>query len=71
MCRSGVKVPGIRMLDAAEGLLGIEWIDGCAVKYLLPGGAEEGGNDHKDTPAEEHGSAEYLQREYGVSVCKL
>ncbi|KAJ7281839.1 hypothetical protein C8J57DRAFT_1433606 [Mycena rebaudengoi] len=26
--RSGVNVPGIRMVDAAEGILGIEWIDG-------------------------------------------
>ncbi|KAH7908811.1 hypothetical protein BJ138DRAFT_1090573 [Hygrophoropsis aurantiaca] len=38
--RSGVKVPGIRMVDAAEGVLGIEWIDGMSVRKLLPGGSE-------------------------------
>ncbi|KIJ67338.1 hypothetical protein HYDPIDRAFT_84105, partial [Hydnomerulius pinastri MD-312] len=38
--RSGVNVPGIRMVDAAEGVLGIEWIDGKSVRALLPGGAE-------------------------------
>jgi len=39
--RSGVSVPGVRMVDATEGLLGIEWIEGKAVKYLLPSGVEE------------------------------
>ncbi|KAI5985521.1 kinase-like domain-containing protein [Pisolithus albus] len=39
--RSGVNVPGIRMVDAAEGVLGLEWIDGKAVRVLLPGGSEE------------------------------
>jgi len=33
-------VPGIRMVDAAEDLLGIEWIEGASVRWLLPGGAE-------------------------------
>lgn len=39
--RSGVKVPGIRMVDAPEGVLGLEWIDGASVRNLIPGGAEE------------------------------
>lgn len=34
-------MPGIRMVDAAEGVLGLEWIDGKAVRVLLPGGSEE------------------------------
>lgn len=38
--RSGVTVPGIRMVDVNEGVLGIEWIDGKSVRQLLPGGAE-------------------------------
>ena len=38
--RSGVSVPGIRMVDAAEGVLGIEWIEGKSVRMLLGGGAE-------------------------------
>jgi TP53 regulating kinase-like protein len=29
------------MVDAAEGMLGIEWIDGTSVRNLLPGGAKE------------------------------
>jgi len=35
--RSGVNVPGIRMVDASAGLLGIEWIEGKSVKTVLPG----------------------------------
>jgi len=38
--RSGVSVPGIRMVDATEGVLGIEWIEGKSVRMLLGGGAE-------------------------------
>lgn len=38
--RSGVSVPGLRMVDAAEGVLGIEWIEGKSVRMLLGGGAE-------------------------------
>ncbi|KAF8233785.1 hypothetical protein L208DRAFT_1395206 [Tricholoma matsutake] len=40
MDRSGVHVPGVRMVDAADGVLGIEWIEGKSVRHLLPGGAE-------------------------------
>ncbi len=28
------------MVDATEGILGIEWIEGTCVRKLLPGGAE-------------------------------
>ena len=28
------------MVDAPEGMLGIEWIEGKSVRQLLPGGAE-------------------------------
>lgn len=38
--RSGVRVPGIRLVDAAEGVIGFEWIDGKSVRALLGGGAE-------------------------------
>ncbi|KAL1742995.1 hypothetical protein HDZ31DRAFT_75158 [Schizophyllum fasciatum] len=43
--RSGVNVPGVRMVDAADGVLGIEWVDGISVRRLLPGGAEDEGAD--------------------------
>jgi len=39
--RSDVNVPGIRMVDASAGLLGIEWIEGKSVRIILPGGAVE------------------------------
>lgn len=28
------------MVDATEGILGIEWIEGMCVRKLLPGGVE-------------------------------
>ncbi|KAL1729171.1 kinase-like domain-containing protein, partial [Schizophyllum commune] len=52
--RSGVNVPGVRMVDAADGVLGIEWIDGMSVRKLLPGGAEDEGADF----AEEHSASD-------------
>jgi TP53 regulating kinase-like protein len=44
MNSAGVNVPGIRLVDAAEGILGIEWVEGNSVKALLRGAAsgEEG-----------------------------
>ncbi|KAJ3901089.1 kinase-like domain-containing protein [Lentinula edodes] len=63
--RSSVNVPGIRMVDAAEGVLGIEWIEGQSVRKLLPGGAEDDGPDNVESP-----DVKDLDplTEYGVSV---
>jgi len=33
--RSGVHVPGVRMVDAECGVLGLEWIEGRSVRILL------------------------------------
>lgn len=33
------------MVDPAEGVIGLEWIDGSSVRHLLPGGAEEEVNE--------------------------
>ena len=71
--RSGVNVPGIRMVDAVEGVLGIEWIDGKSVRFLLGGGAEDEEEvvEDADAPeAEEEDAAaeEDLLKEYGVSA---
>ena len=44
---------GIRMVDAAEGVLAIEWIEGESVRVLLSGG------DEGDEVMEE----EYLEHE--------
>ena len=41
------------MVDAAEGILGLEWIDGESVRRLLPG---------------EGGEGEDALGEYGVTV---
>lgn len=40
------------MVDASEGLLGIEWVEGTIVKKLLPSGASEDDEDHvADAPS--------------------
>jgi TP53 regulating kinase-like protein len=65
--RSGVTVPGIRMVDVNEGVLGIEWIDGKSVRQLLPGGAElEDINELEEVDENEIGSADPIA-DYGVS----
>jgi len=33
------------MVDATEGLLGIEWIEGKSVKQVLPSGADDEDDD--------------------------
>ncbi|TFY82157.1 hypothetical protein EWM64_g1849 [Hericium alpestre] len=60
------------MVDAVTGLLGIEWIDGRSIRFLLGGGAEDeeelpeddGDGDDVDEPEPE---TEDLVSEYGVS----
>jgi TP53 regulating kinase and related kinases len=58
--RADVKVPTICMVDAAEGVLGIEWINGKSVRVLLGGGADDEDvaeeimdEDHEDHEGEE------------------
>lgn len=36
------------MVDAAAGVLGIEWIEGKSVRHLLPGCANHEGNEQND-----------------------
>ncbi|KAF8632703.1 hypothetical protein AX15_001727, partial [Amanita polypyramis BW_CC] len=60
--RSGVRVPGIRMVDAAEGILGLEWIEGKSVRQLLPGGGDDEGDDDVK---------EDVLREYDVTMDQL
>lgn len=54
------------MVDASEGILGIEWIDGQPVRKLLPGGAEEEGEEVDDRDVESD-AIDPLQ-EYQVSA---
>ncbi|KAH9895978.1 hypothetical protein C8Q73DRAFT_773781 [Cubamyces lactineus] len=68
--RSGVNVPGIRMVDAAEGVLGIEWIDGKSVRFLLGGGAEgeaEVADDSEDVQDDVPLEEDEPLKEYGVT----
>ncbi|KAI0660161.1 kinase-like domain-containing protein [Cubamyces menziesii] len=68
--RSGVNVPGIRMVDAAEGVLGIEWIDGKSVRFLLGGGAEgevEAEDDSEDAQDDVPVEEEEPLKEYGIT----
>lgn len=58
--RNGVSVPGIRMVDPIDGLLGVEFIDGPSVRTVLGGGAdgdieedEEETAETDETPASE------------------
>ncbi|KIL60060.1 hypothetical protein M378DRAFT_187853 [Amanita muscaria Koide BX008] len=66
--RSGVHVPGIRMVDATEGVLGIEWIDGQSVRRLLPGGAEE---EEESSADEAVGDDNDPLGEYGITIDQL
>ena len=36
------------MVDAAVGVLGIEWIEGKSIRRLLPGCANHEGNEQND-----------------------
>ncbi|KAG2148902.1 kinase-like domain-containing protein [Suillus clintonianus] len=63
--RSGVIVPGIRMVDVNEGVLGIEWIDGKSVRQLLPGGAEL--EDISESEEVDESDATDPITDYGVS----
>ncbi|KAF8882237.1 kinase-like domain-containing protein [Infundibulicybe gibba] len=62
--RSGVNVPGVRMVDLAEGVLGMEWIDGKSVRRLLPGGADDEGEEN---PLEEESQLEIVN-DYGITI---
>ncbi len=57
------------MVDAVEGVLGIEWIDGKSVRFLLGGGAE--GEEEMAEDEESVGEEEVIEEdpllEYGVS----
>ncbi|KAM6499412.1 Protein kinase-like domain containing protein [Amanita muscaria] len=65
--RSGVHVPGIRMVDATEGVLGIGWIDGQSVRRLLPGGAEEEESSADETVSDDNDPL----GEYGITIDQL
>ncbi|CAA7264457.1 unnamed protein product [Cyclocybe aegerita] len=65
--RSGVNVPGVRMVDASEGLLGIEWIDGKSVKSLLPSGAVEEYDEDQELPDDVDDEGEHPLSRFEIS----
>ncbi|PSR84187.1 hypothetical protein PHLCEN_2v5475 [Hermanssonia centrifuga] len=58
------------MVDPVEGVLGIEWIDGKSVRFLLGGGAE--GEEEMAEDEESVGEEEVIEEdpllEYGVLI---
>ncbi|KAF5318304.1 hypothetical protein D9611_014365 [Ephemerocybe angulata] len=62
----------ILMVDASEGVLGIEWIDGQSVRKLLPGGEEpeEGRKVFEEAAQDTLDDSDPL-REYGITVDQL
>jgi len=68
--RAGVNVPGIRMVDAAAGALGIEWIEGKSVRRLLPGG-ETDEEEHGDEPTESAEEFSSAMKEFDLSLESL
>ncbi|KAH9987063.1 kinase-like domain-containing protein [Russula vinacea] len=60
--RCGVSVPGLRFVDAANGVLGIEWVNGRSIRFLL-GSGDEGeeadGNEDGVVVVDEEPLAEY------------
>lgn len=57
------------MVDAAEGVIAIEWIEGKSVRLLLPGGAEEESDEAEDEFDEEEDADPLLS--YSISQGEL
>ncbi|KIJ53344.1 hypothetical protein M422DRAFT_73981 [Sphaerobolus stellatus SS14] len=70
--RSGVRVPGLRMVDAERGVIGIEWIDGQSLRVAL-GADEEGIELEYDGEAEEETIEDDAPdlSEYGLTIDEL
>lgn len=70
--RCGVHVPGLRMVDAQEGVIGIEWIEGESVRLLL--GAEDEETDDSEEPSDQtdHEEPDYDPLvKFNTTSCKL
>lgn len=60
------------MVDAPEGVLGIEWIDGKSVRFLLGGGAEgeEDGEEDGESAEDTVETEEDPLKEFNISQGK-
>lgn len=65
-----MNVPGVKMVDVVEGVLGIEWIEGKSVRRLLPGGAEGEEEASEETLDDVEDEEEDRLKVFGVSVGK-
>jgi TP53 regulating kinase and related kinases len=54
-------VPGLRFVDAANGVLGIEWVNGRSLRFLLGSGdeGEEANGNEDGVVADEEPLVEY------------
>lgn len=68
--RNGVRVPGLRMVDAENGVLGIEWIEGESLRVILSE-AEEGGRDEEDDDEGQNAGGILDLSKYGLSIGTL
>ncbi|CAE6496425.1 unnamed protein product [Rhizoctonia solani] len=69
--RFGVSVPGVRLVHADTGLLGIEWIDGTSVRKVLGGGAESEEEvevtEGEEMEVDEQAEVDELKEVYGLT----
>lgn len=69
--KAGVKVPGLRIVDVRQGVVGMEWIEGWSVREVLGGGQEDDEGVVEDEgeveeEAEEEEDVQELLRSKGV-----
>jgi len=78
--RCGVSVPGVRFVDAANGVLGIEWVNGKSVRCLLGSRDEEDESedgDENEARADEDPLGEYaiskdaMMKMVGTEIAKM
>jgi len=62
-------VPGLRFVDAANGVLGIEWVNGKSIRYLL--GSRDEDEDEGEVVADEDPLAEYAISKGMISLGHL
>ena len=60
--RAGVTVPGLRVVDVRQGVIGMEWIQGWSVREVL-GGGQEGDELQVDEDEQEGGQGEEIGHE--------
>lgn len=63
--RGGVQVPQVVLVDVDSGIIGIEWIDGKTVRFVL--GADEELMDDADGGGKDATSGSGSAAEYGIS----